>query len=46
MAGLDKASLKRARDYRVQGLKGYGNAINAKAAQAFIECLIEIERQE
>ena len=41
MAGLDKASLKRAHDYRVQGLKGYGNAINAKAAQAFIECLIE-----
>ena len=37
LAGLFGDSLKRAKQYRVQQLKGYGNALNAQAAQAFIE---------
>ena len=40
VAGLSSASLKRAKAYRVGALRGYGNAINASAAIAFIEsCL-------
>ena len=41
LAGLSGASLKAAKAYRTGSLKGYGNAINAKAAQAFIECVME-----
>ena len=41
MAGLDSKSLARAKSYRIAGLKGYGNAINAQAAQAFIEAVME-----
>lgn len=41
MAGLDKDSLKRAKDWRKSGLKGYGNAINAEAARVFVECVME-----
>lgn len=41
VAGLSNASLKRAKQYRVGGLRAYGNAINALAAQAFIESLME-----
>lgn len=41
VAGLDKHSLKRAKEWRISGLRGYGNAINAKAAQAFIEAVME-----
>jgi hypothetical protein len=37
MAGLDAASLGRAKSYRVTALRGYGNAINVYAAKAFIE---------
>lgn len=37
LAGLSGDSLKRAKQYRVQQLKGYGNAINAQAATAFIQ---------
>lgn len=36
MAGLNGASLARAKRYRVASLHGYGNAINAEAAIAFI----------
>lgn len=36
VAGLDGDSLKRAKQYRVGGLRGYGNAINVMAAEAFI----------
>ena len=39
LAGLSGDSLKRAKQYRVQQLKGYGNAINAQAATVFIEAL-------
>lgn len=41
MAGLDSKSLARAKSYRIAGLKGYGNALNAKAAQAFVEAVME-----
>jgi len=41
VAGLSKASLKRAKQFRVGSLRGYGNAINAIAAQAFIESILE-----
>lgn len=46
MAGLDGDSLSRAKSYRIGGLRGYGNALNAEAATTFIECWIEdqIER--
>lgn len=36
MAGLDAASLRRAKSYRVGSLKAYGNAINAVQAEQFI----------
>lgn len=36
MAELDGESLKRAKQYRIGGLRGYGNAINVMAAEAFI----------
>ncbi|WP_321919370.1 DNA cytosine methyltransferase [Paraburkholderia tropica] len=36
LAGLDGASLKRAKAYRVGTLRGFGNAINREAAAAFI----------
>jgi DNA (cytosine-5)-methyltransferase 1 len=39
LAGLFGDSLKRAKNYKTSSLKGYGNAINAEAAKAFIECL-------
>ena len=29
--------------HRIARLKGYGNAINAKAAQIFIECVMECQ---
>jgi DNA (cytosine-5)-methyltransferase 1 len=41
LAGLDAASLKRAKGYRVGSLRGYGNAINGDAATAWIECVME-----
>lgn len=41
LAGLDAASLKRAKAYRVGTLRGYGNAINVEAAAAFIEAADE-----
>ena len=41
LAGLSKASLKRAKQFRVGSLRGYGNAINAIAAQTFIESVME-----
>ena len=37
VAGLSSASLRNAKAYRTSALRGYGNAINAAAAQAFIE---------
>ena len=40
LAGLSGDSLKRAKQYRVQQLKGYGNAINAQAATVFIEAVV------
>jgi DNA (cytosine-5)-methyltransferase 1 len=41
VAGLDAASLARAKSYRVESLRGYGNAINIEAACAFIEAASE-----
>jgi hypothetical protein len=41
LAGLSKDSLKAAKRYRNQQLKGYGNAINSQAATAFIEAYLE-----
>jgi hypothetical protein len=41
LAGLSKDSLKSAKRYRNQQIKGYGNAINAQAAIAFIEAYFE-----
>jgi DNA (cytosine-5)-methyltransferase 1 len=43
LAGLSSESLKRAKQCRVQQLKGYGNALNAQAAQAFIEAVMECQ---
>jgi hypothetical protein len=37
LAGLDRKSLDQAKAFRVQGLRGYGNALNAEAARIFIE---------
>jgi DNA (cytosine-5)-methyltransferase 1 len=48
LAGLDGASLKRAKEYRVESLRGYGNAINAQAAKTFVEVVMEslmVERE-
>lgn len=41
VAGLDGASLKRAKAYRVGALRGYGNAIVLEQAARFIECVME-----
>ncbi|CAE6839484.1 hypothetical protein R75777_07000 [Paraburkholderia nemoris] len=41
MAGLDAASLKRAKAYRVGTLRGYGNAINPHQAAEFIKAASE-----
>ena len=41
VAGLDAASLKSARNYRVSALRGYGNAINPYAAAIFIQSFCE-----
>ncbi|WP_144149404.1 DNA cytosine methyltransferase [Paraburkholderia sp. BCC1884] len=41
LAGLDSASLKRAKAYRVGTLRGYGNAINVEAAAEFIRAADE-----
>ena len=41
MAGLDAASLKRAKAYRVGSLRGYGNAINPHQAAEFIRAAEE-----
>ena len=41
LAGLDAPSLKRAKQYRVQQLKGYGNAIVAPAAEAFVRACMD-----
>lgn len=39
MAGLDAASLARAKSYRTGALKGWGDAINAEVATAFLRAL-------
>jgi DNA (cytosine-5)-methyltransferase 1 len=41
LARLDGASLARAKRYRTGTLRGFGNAINAEQAIAFIECVME-----
>jgi hypothetical protein len=41
VAGLDAASLKRAKAYRVGSLRGYGNAINPHQAAEFIKAAEE-----
>ncbi len=41
LAGLDAASLKRAKAYRVGTLHGYGNAINLQAATEFVRVAME-----
>jgi hypothetical protein len=41
VAGLDGASLRSAKSFRVGALRGYGNAINAEAAQVFVEIVME-----
>ncbi|WP_454862505.1 DNA cytosine methyltransferase [Paraburkholderia fungorum] len=45
MAGLDAASLKRAKAYRVGTLRGYGNAINPHQAAEFIRAAREAIEQ-
>jgi DNA (cytosine-5)-methyltransferase 1 len=45
MAGLDAASLKRAKAYRVGALRGYGNAINPWQAAEFIRAAREAIEQ-
>lgn len=42
LAGLDNASLARAKSYRVGALRGYGNAINPEQARVFIEEVMEV----
>jgi hypothetical protein len=41
LAGLDNASLTRAKSYRVGALRGYGNAINPEQASEFIKIVME-----
>src|SRR5574337_839519 len=41
MAGLDDASLRRARQYRVTTLRGYGNAIVPQVAREFIAAYMD-----
>lgn len=41
MAGLNDASLSRAKSYRIGALRGYGNAINPVQAKQFIEIVME-----
>ena len=41
LAGLDNASLARAKAYRVGALRGYGNAINPEQAAEFIRVVME-----
>jgi hypothetical protein len=40
MAGLDSKSLKRAKRYRAETLRGYGNAIVPQTAAAFIRAAL------
>ena len=42
VAGLDGASLKRAKAYRVGALRAYGNAINAFQAEQFIRAWMRV----
>ena len=43
MAGLDGASLSRAKGYRVRALRGFGNAIVPQVAEQFIRAFIECD---
>jgi hypothetical protein len=42
VAGLDNASLARAKGYRVGALRGYGNAINPEQAREFIQSVMHV----
>jgi hypothetical protein len=42
MAGLDRQSLAGAKKFRTRSLKGYGNAIVAPLAAAFIGSIMDI----
>jgi hypothetical protein len=46
MAGLSNYSLKRAKSFRIGSLRGYGNALCAPVAQAFIETYIGLLKAE
>lgn len=43
LAGLDGASLRLAKSYRVGALRGYGNAINPEQAAEFIRIVMECQ---